>query len=597
MAKNFTLTLNHFGGLHLNGAGEVPISDGESPKMKNFRITQTGQLKLREGYRVLQKKDGPVRCLWQGTLGDDSFFLALIGKWLYRSKDGFVTLCPIGEIEGEQNVCCLEFREKLYLLTGNTILCCDGEKLEEITPYRPLIRISSPPGGGGTPLEDVNFLTPQVRQSFSPDGTTQIFHLAERKVKSIDYVLHNGIALKENEDYVPDPSDATVQVFGKDGSEYPVEAGTDSLEIGYTLLEHSYAPPLCCRYGVTYGGENDTRAFLYGNPSAPAVRYYSGIADGLPTMSYFPVSNASMVGDGEEITSIIRHYDRQIIFTPHSTYYSYPETQTEQTGRQYTSFPVYTLSALRGNTVEGPGLLVDNKPLSVMPSGLYLWNSTSVRDERNAVCISSRISPALAQENLRNARVFLRSMTEEVYVVVSTGIYVYNYRKNLFYYYEGFRPRVTLEDETSAFFFGTDDGKICRTEGVLDDGEGIEAYWESGPLFCGDRTHKKHLFDASFGLSSTEPAPLLLSWVTDNATSRTLLFNREKRLFANLFSFENLDFESLSFETARRSKRRKIRIGAKRFDHITLCLTHPKEPHDLCLTHLILRGKICDQKS
>lgn len=589
MAKLFSLALEKFGGLHLNQMGEVPISDGESPDMKNFRITENGQLKLREGFRVLHRLNGPVRCLWQGTLNKVSLFLALVGKTLYRSFDGFENLEPIGEIEGEERISCLEFREKLYFLTGETILVCDGEKLEEITPYRPLIRIASPPEGGGTPFEAVNFLSGQVRQTFSADGKTQIFHLISRAVESVDYVLLNGEELPK-ERYFAEPNYGTVQIFGE-VAEFPPDAGTENVEIGYTLAPETLPEPLFCRHGITYGGENDTRAFLYANPDKPALRYYSGIADGLPTMSYFPVTNVSMVGDGEAITSIVRHYDRQIIFTPHSTYYSYPEVQTEETGRQYTSFPIYTLSAMKGNIVPGLALLADNKPLSVMPSGLYLWSNTSVRDERNAHLFSEAISPALRSEDLSDARIYLRASTSEIYLALSRGIYVYNLKSRLFYYYEGFSPNVMLEDETNRFFFGTKSGEICLTEGHLDDTKGIDAHWESSALFCGDRAHTKNLFDITLGVNADAAAPLIFSWRTDNATSRKDMRIRQ----SPLLDFGAPDFANFSLETARRSKARKIKIGAKRFESVTLRITHPPEESDLCITHLILRGKICDQ--
>ncbi len=595
MANTFNHTIASFGGLNLPQEGSVPKNDNDSPKMKNFCITRSGQLKLREGYRTLQKLEGSVRCLWQGTLLGRTLHLVVAKNTLYASEDAFSTLQEIGHVPGEGDLCCLEFREVLYFLTGQGILAFDGERLEEIKPYRPLIRITSPPTGGGIPFEDVNYLTGEVRQTFSADGESLFFYLAEPTVKSIDYIIRDGVELCSGVDFFPDEMHGRVQILGEGQTEIP-KAGTDNIEIGYTLWEEPVNNPAFCLQGITYGGENDTRAFLYGNPYEPAMRYYSGIVDAMPSMRYFPVSNASMVGDGEPITSIVRHYDRQIIFTPHAAYYSYPEVQTEETGRQYTSFPVYTLSALRGNIVFGASLLVDNKPLSVMPSGLYLWNSTSVRDERNAVCISECINEGLIRENLKETRLFLRASKSEVYAVLPQGgIYVYHQAKNRFYYYEGFSPTAMLEDEKNRFFFGDSEGKLCIIEGSTDDGAGIDAFWESAALSCSSPTRTKNLFSVTVGLSPEAEAPFELSWHTDNAASHAKN-GKANVLSSRLFSLDALDFAAFSLDTARHMHERRVRIGAKRFCHITLKLRHPAEcTEDLCVTHLILRGKENDQ--
>ncbi len=595
MAKQFTLTLQNFGGLHLPEAGETPAFENESPDMVNFRITESGQLKLREGFRTLQQKEGSVRALWHGTLLKKTLYIALIGEALYKSTDAFQTIVQVGTLAGKEPVSCLEFREKLYFLTGRDIFVFDGEKLGTLNPYRPLIRIASPPGGGGIPFEDANALTPCVRQTFSPDGTALEFRLTESRVESIDYVLRDGHTLKEGTDYIPQAWEGSVRIFGEHGEE-ATAAGTENIEIGYTLRYPEFEGVRLCRFGVTYGGDNDTRAFLYGNPNNPAVRYYSGLVEGLPSMEYFPTSNLSLVGDGEEITSIVRHYDRQIIFTPHATYYSYPVTRTDETGKEYTSFPVFTLSAMRGNSVRGLSLLVDNKPLSVTASGLFLWNSTSVRDERNAVCFSERIAPALRESNCRSLRLFLRGAQNELYLVTETGIFVFQYRKNLFYYYEGFLPTQMIEDEACRCFFGTEDGRICILEGCTDDDRPIPAHWKSGALFCQDHAHKKHLHSLTLGLSPESDGTFSLAWYTDNATSRTVAQKTKKPVRFPLFRFDPCNFNAFSFDTSRRTHAVKLRIGAKRFSSISFCLSHPEEKGDLCLTHLVLHGTINDQR-
>ena len=595
MAKDFTITLDRFRGLDLPEEDEKRPEDGFCPRMKNFRITPSGGMRLREGFRVLQRKTGKVRCLKCATLTAAPVWIALIGQTLYVSRDGFETLTAAGTIPGEDRVSCLEFGEKLCFLTGDGFLTYDGEALAPVSPYRPLIRIASPPSGGGTVFEDVNLLTAEVRQTFSPDGHSQTFRLAERQVNSIDYVLWQGQPLTEDVHYEAHPENGTVLIYGAGGGEFP-EEGVETVEIGYTLTEHASEGVEKCRFGVTYGGENDTRAFLYGNPAHPAVRYYSGIVAGLPSIAYFPASHYSMVGDGEKITSIVRHYDRQIIFTPHAAYFSYPQTATDQNGMEYTSFPVYTLSAMHGNITEGLNLLLNNKPLSVMSAGLWLWTNTSIRDERNSTCFSERIKPALAGEDLTRARFFYRSFTEEMYIILSREVYVYHTRADAFYSYGGFLPTEMAEDEQNRCFFGTADGKICLIGGTTDDGEGIEAEWESGAIFCADRTPTNNLHFVTAAVSEETAAPLALSWTSDKAASRPVTAPPPGTRKGRLCTFTEPDFGAFSFESVRREGGWRWRIGAKRFSHISLSLFHPKEEREgVCITHLILQGRINDK--
>lgn len=592
MATDFIYTLHSFCGLHLTEDGS-PVKNGESGDMENLRVTQTGELALREGYTTRNRRTGAVRALWSGTLAGRTLHLAVIGQSLFSSQDAFATLTEVGAVCGEGRVCCLEFQGRVYLLTGESILCFDGTSLSPIEGYRPLVRIgTNTDGTGGTPFEDYNLLTCAVRESYSvAEEGQQEFFLSEAPVASVDYVKVNGITVDPVNVY---PETATGRIHLDTGRVH-VPAGENTVEIGYHTLAGDRTLIHSCRFGVPYGGANDSRVFLYGNPTSPAVRYYSGIVNGRPCMEYFPAANFTLVGDGAPITSIVRHYDRQIIFTPSATYYSYPESATDGAGMAYTSFPVYTLSALRGNICEGMGLLVDNKPLSLMPSGLYLWNNTAIRDERNATLISERISPALLHSDLLRARIFLRSATQEVYLLLPERLYVYHYGLNLFYAYSNLGQTEMLEDEKNRFFFGTEDGRICQVGGVSDDGEPIEAHWESGVLDAKDSAHTKNLYSVTVLLGEDDESPLALALRADNSAlphcdSHTLRIKE-----SGLLDFSALDFRALNLATAAQSRMRRWRTHVKRFSHLRLRLIHPKRDGALRIRKIILRGTVNDQ--
>ena len=590
MAHDFTLTIDRFCGLQTGTASGAPVKNGASGKMKNFKITPEGHLTLRNGYSVLQHSSGRVRLLWHGTLREEKLYLALIGTELYASRDGYQTIRRVGTIEDtpHHGVCPIEFCENLYLLTGEEIYCFDGLNLLTIPPYRPLVRIGTPPSGGGVPFEDANFLSAAMRQSFSPDGESRTFQLAADRLRTIDFVRVGTRTVPPSE-YQTDRMSGTVTF------QVAPEAGTDTVEIGFCGFEDQKERILRCRAGIAYGGKNESRVFLYGDPEHPNTRYYSGLVDGAPSFTYFPESNYSLVGGGEPITSIIRHYDRQLIFTQNSTYYSYPETATDETGKEYLSFPVYTLSALKGNTVFGLDTLLNNRPLSVMPDGLYLWNSTSVRDERNAVCCSEAIASELIRRDLSHALYFNRRSQHELFVTFENEIYVYHYGLDLFYYYDGVAATAFLEDDQNRLFFGTAEGKLCLVCGYTDEEKPIEAFWESGCLYCGDFAHSKNLHFITVGADAEQVSPLHLEWSADNVVFPLISKYGFKRFGERLFSFRDLDFTNFLFSTARKQKSFTRRTPVRRFRYLKLRITHPAQASPITVFFLQLRGKINDQ--
>lgn len=592
MANDCLMLLNKFLGLHLTDDGGAKLTDGESPYLKNFKIVPGYQLRRREGYRVLQSKTGGVRALWQGTLLHERLYLALIGETLYASADAFATLRVAGEIAGSAPVRIFEFCEKLYFFTGSEIKCFDGQTLSDLSPYRPLVRIGTLPAGGGTVFEDANLLTGQMRQSFSPDGDSTLFVLALKDVESVDYVTQNGTDLAADS-YIVDLEAGTVCFH-----DAPLGGVPDSLEIGFTKTAEGAAEKIThCRFAVAYCGSNDTRAFLWGNPSYPAMRFYSGVAEGLPSMDYFPESHFSLVGDGEKITDIIKHYDRQIIFTPHATYYSYPEDAVDADGKSYLSFPVYTLSAVKGSVAEGSASLLDNKPFSVMPDGLYLWNSTSIRDERNAVCFSARIAKVFSKYAPQNALYYNRVSQKELFCVFADGIYVYNYLLDVFYYYEGVSPCAFWEDDRNTLFFGTADGKLCVVGGDADGEKTIEAVWQSSHLNLGNPAYTKNLFSVTVGVAPSLANYATLEWTSDKAAHRTGENRGAAISFGeSLFSFRELRFDAFTFDTAHSTRLFTRRIKIKRLSFFKLIIKHARKNTGLHIFSLLFRGKINDQR-
>ncbi len=487
MAENFLLKLEQFRGLETSDAAGNTVSVGKSPDMLNFKINENFDLEKREGFVPVFETADRIRGAWAGKNGGKEWYLVVVGDCLYASETGFDAMEPIAEtVPGEESVSFISFYDGIYLLTGQGIRRFDGEALSSIEPHIPTVMISTEPKGSGVTFEEPNLLTPQCRQIFSSDGNSLNFNLFTRFVSHVDSVKVDGVELEKTQYYWDEAYCKLIFL------EVP-RAGVDNIEVVFTLLREDVSDRIQhCRFGVGFGGANDTRVFLYGNRDTPAMRYHSGVVDGKPSFAYFPELGYTLVGSGSPITGILRHYDRQLIFTEEAAYYSYLEYTVGENGKLVASFPVFPLSDDCGCVPQGQALLMENNPCTLTQTGLVEWVSTNIRDERNARSISDSIARALQKEDATQGILFFRKATSELYLAFSGRIYVYCKKLNLFYYYE-VPPLSGFVEVGNSFYFFTQNA-VCRVEGNLDNGQPIACRWQSGALFLGDGAREKNLY-------------------------------------------------------------------------------------------------------
>ncbi len=568
MAQDFTLNINAFKGLIRPGGHEDFLSDSESPDMVNFRVTQGYQLKRRDGYRAVKRTSENLRGIWCGHLGGKRRYLSVEGSKLFTSDDGFDSLTYLGEVPGEGAVTFFLFHKELYLLTGSGIFCFDGEKLAPLEPYVPILTISTDPSGAGVLYEEVNLLTRRVRQLFSPDGKAQSFKTAVRNITDIVAVRNNGKELDQDQ-YYWDDIDRSV------GLTFAPLKGIDTLEIEYLLWGEDVSDRiLTCRFATAFGGASDTRAFLYGSSLHGEMRYHSALVDGKPSMAYFPETCVSLVGTGEPITSIVRHYDRQLIFTQRSAYYSYLEYREGSEGRQIASFPVLPLNEERGCIAQGQALLVENTPVTLSENGLVMWVSTNIRDERNAVIFSEAIRPALSDLSEKKPILFYRKTSSELYLCFEGNLYVYSVPLKLFYYYAVPDILGFCQGEDGLYFYC--EKGIFAVGGDTDDGRAIKACWRSKFWDFGSRSADKKLFSVSLYLKAGDEAQLDLTLKSENES---------EKLTKRVQIFGKSDGEKVT-----------LRCTKRRFRALELCM-ETDAASSVCIWGLDLKGRRTDGES
>ena len=154
------------------------------------------------------------------------------------------------------------FQDKLYIQDGNEYYSWDGTTFATVAGYIPTIAISTPPAGGGTPYEQINLLTGKKKQLFSGDNSATEYQLAETNIDSVNKVYVNGALKVEVTDY------SVVLATGKvTFTTAPSDAAPDNVEIEWTkVTAGNRSQVTACRAAMTFGGANDTRIHMWGNP-------------------------------------------------------------------------------------------------------------------------------------------------------------------------------------------------------------------------------------------------------------------------------------------------------------------------------------------
>ena len=579
MARKFDFSCDRFLGLNYDREGEKRLSSGESPDMVNFSVTESYKLKKREGYTVLSRQGEGGRGVWCGELRGGERAIFVCADTVKEYYDGAVV--DIGKLESTSGqVDFLRFSDTLYIFDGVKIKTWDTETFSDIEPYRPLVAVSTTPDGAGTAFEEKNLLTGKMRQTFTMNATLPTVHLAVKELDSLDYVKAGG------------------KTISKASCSYDLERGTvtlpqeyndydviDGIEIGFTKSDGREGDIHRMKHAVVFGGENDTRIFLWGDESEPYILRYSGVHDGVSGMEYFPENHFNKIGARSGIVSVLRHYDRLVILCHGEAFYSYMET-TSSDGLDYEIFPVRPLSDTVGAYASA---LVDNFPVTLDRGTLYRWRSTAIRDERYAEDIGGRIKAGLKDWNFENAGLYDSEM-DELYIWCGEDIFVYNYRLDVFYLWRGIAPVGfgRLDRDT---LFQRADGSLCRLFGVrTDDGEAVRAEWSTSYLELADGV--KNLYRIELETVPELDSVAELSWVSDHGqTGRCSFTSRLRR-----FSFDRIDFARLGFETSLAEKPLSMRVKHKRFEKLKLRLENSYPESSLHISGVRLSGIITDKK-
>lgn len=551
---------------------------------------------------------------------------------LWDDEVGEWKAAEIGAVDTSKSVHVFGFNEIAYILDGNKYQQYDGEELKEVEGYVPIVAITVPPNGGGETYEQINKLSNKRRMWISPDGKGTKFLLPEENISAVEYLKYTKDDEPLTEGYTVDLAEASVtfgwnstETFTGDGKkkEFQLEAtsianvsvtvngteaevklsntyntitfaeapangaaivvavtttlerGVNTIEICWSVSEDFRSQVSAMRYSELYNGTTDSRVFIYGDGSNEA--FYSGLDYiGEPRADYFPDLNEMAVGEANTpITAMIRHFSRMIAFKHNSAWAVQFSLSTLADGITVPAFYVTPINKVIGNAALGQVCMVLNNPRTIFGKDLYEWKSSSYynsnlsNDERQAQRISDRIHEALSEFELEKCICFDDNYKQEYFVCYEDRMLVHNYAANAWYEYSNLRAASMLSF-FGRTYIGTTDGKFkCFDELYLsDDGEAIDAYWESGSMSFGSDYMRKYAAQLWVGIKPQDSSEVWVTVQTDRKSTYT-----EKLVRSALSSFARWNFKDLSFKLNRKPQMTRLKIKAKKFVFYKLIFT------------------------
>lgn len=571
-------TISKFLGINISETGDTQIKLGESGNMDNFYITDDYKLKKMYGYKCFKQFETPIRGIYGTKVRTVGYLLVATGGKLYSFKQEdlenesvFEKITPqeLGTIT-DTDCSFFEFNNKVYVLSGG-YYSWDGTTFQEVNGYTPLVLINTSPLGDGVEYEEINVLSPKKRQTFNGDGNSTEYLLAQNKIDSVEYVKVNGVLTTEY---------TVVLDKGQIKFNTAPSEGVDNVEICWSKNDNDRHIIENMRFGTVFGGNIDSKVFLYGNDSYSNVVYFSGTEDGKPSVEYFPAVNHVQVGEGNySVTDLTRQYDRLLATTnrPDAYYLTLGNEYIDivlSTGdtvsKLYTSVSVFPLNEAHGNLAFGQGQVLNNYPVTIDKGGFTLWKATNVRDEKNAQNISGRVQRDFNNLNMALFKTIERQKDNQMWFANGNLIYVYNYANDTY-------CRLKIEDDVEGFaelgetaYMSTQDGKIVKWDkgyATYDD-KIIKAHWEMNFSDFGGFYLRKTMSKMWVLMQPSISSSAEIGYVTN------LLESPIKKYISYIVNsgFDNVDFGNFSFQLSVNPQPFRLKLKAKKFTNMKVTI-------------------------
>jgi len=409
------------------------IQNGQSPY--NYRTGKPGSVNMvSDGIGGVKKRDGVAK-VYDASLGAG----AVHGVWDYVKYDGTAIRLmhwgaklytqsggsqpvEIGSGLADAKGIAWVMGDVWYYLDGTNYWQYDGAAFAAVTPHVPtMITAKNPDGTGGVVEEELNLLTDSWIEEFAGTAGDTVYVLS-MEADSVT-IAKDGVTVPLESYTFPTGDDYAKITFGTAPGVHTVavtcaKAGlNDATEVRK------------CRYASLFGGKNDTRIFITGNPDYPSRVWWCDILN----PANWPVNNFNDVGsDADFNRGLAFQYDQMVALKERSLHrieYYFNETANAA------EFLAYPLNAGIGCDCPGSIQIIDNYIVFLnSQKGVQIVERTDVRTEKNVRSISDLINrgpgrPGLLDEN-EDALRAATSFDDGKYYVLCVGnhAWVWNYR-------------------------------------------------------------------------------------------------------------------------------------------------------------------------
>ena len=553
--------VSRFGGADFR-THPTKVSLSRSPDLQNLICDQNDFLVKRTGWKTQQNYNAPLFGLF--PLPDGSGLAVHAGTKLYARP-----------ATGTQAELCTDMNEAfsqsfvmngvLYLLDGQTYRAVrknsagtawEAVKVQDVA-YVPTTTISAQPTGGGTSYEAVNLLTPKRINTFIGNGSATQFQVDAKNLDDTEVTAAvNGASVTVSS------VNRTTGLITLASA--PANAnGLANVSITFSKTVTGYADKINqCRFAGLYGGKNDTRAFVAGNPDEPDCDWQSGLYD--PT--YFPDTGYTRMGtDASAIVGYLKQYESQLVIKSGGAQEATSYLRSYLMADDGTAlYPLKQGAQGAGATAPRSFATLGDLPLFLSARGVQGAFGTAVAEQRTIRSVSDAIEGK-----------YYLAVNGHMYIADST-LTEENGDPAWFYWTEV--PAQCLAVLDGRLWFGTADGRLCRfaradEDGAYcDDDAAIDAYWRTPTLPLADWGRVKTVRDVIPTLMPYSRSGATVQYENENGALLALSRNMD------LFSFKTLDFSRFSFRcipgaVSYRTRRRQhrmplfaVRIGNDRPD-------------------------------
>jgi hypothetical protein len=340
-------------------------------------------------------------------------------------------------------------------------------------------------------------------------------------------------------------------------------------------------------FHVFYGGSNDTRVFISGNPDFPNHMWRSGLYD----PSYFPENGFYKIGsDSDKIQGFSKQYDYLVIHKEFSLWNMQYEINNGEV-----SFPIKPINDQVGTLAKGSIQIIENNPVSLSKDGIYALVSSNVRDERNIQYISDRIDKSLLKEiNLKNA--ISIDFDKKYWLAVNGNVYIYDYVTSEWFVYDNIHASSFIERNGVLHFASSIDGLLYRFKdrdhvtAYDDDGQPINAYWVSKLFDFGLPEYQKAIQKLFVNMKPGIHTSVDVHYRTDRKGETFAFATRMDKL-----DFESLDFTRFGFRTSDIPQESGKKVKIKKANYLQLKLVNDQIDEGLSIDNLSIKYSLMNE--